>query len=425
MPTSERPPFLPLFIDAQGLPCLVVGAGEVAARKARALLQAGARLTVVAPACGAAMRELREIHPMTWHARGYQPEDLRDPRLVVAATDDEALNSTLAHEARRRGLWVNVAAPGQFGNAIIPAVIDREPFRIALYSDGAAPALARRLRLDLEALVPVRYGRLAAFAGIWRERIREAIPDAGERRAFWDALLAGPVAAQVLEGDETGAAARLKTLLHARVRPEGDQAPPAEDEARYRARMARKQAVIETRVERASRDQGVLLVLTGMGKGKSSSAFGMIARALGHGLRVGVVQFIKGTFSTGEEAFFRRFPEEVDYRVMGEGFTWVTQDRERDRQAAAAAWGSARAMLRDSALGLVVLDELNIVLKHGYLTWPEVRDALTGRVPGQHVVVTGRGAKAELIELADTVSEVTNVKHAFAVGIRAQKGIEF
>lgn len=199
----------------------------------------------------------------------------------------------------------------------------------------------------------------------------------------------------------------------------------APSDERHRARMARKQEVVEAKVARATRDKGLLLVLTGIGKGKSSSAFGMIARALGHGMKVGVVQFIKGAFSTGEEAFFRRFPEEVDYRVMGEGFTWVTQDRQRDRQAAEAAWETARAMLQNPELGLVVLDELNIVLKHGYLPLDRVLADLSRRIADQHVIVTGRGARPELIELADTVSEVANVKHAFAQGIRAQKGIEF
>ncbi|QXP84443.1 cob(I)yrinic acid a,c-diamide adenosyltransferase [Methylococcus sp. Mc7] len=199
----------------------------------------------------------------------------------------------------------------------------------------------------------------------------------------------------------------------------------APSEERHRARMARKREVVGAKVARATRDKGLLLVLTGIGKGKSSSAFGMIARALGHGMKVGVVQFIKGAFSTGEEAFFRRFPAEVDYRVMGEGFTWVTQDRQRDMQAAEAAWETARAMLQNPELALVVLDELNFVLKHGYLPLDRVLADLSRRVAGQHVVVTGRGARPELIEMADTVSEVTNVKHAFAQGIRAQKGIEF
>lgn len=189
--------------------------------------------------------------------------------------------------------------------------------------------------------------------------------------------------------------------------------------------MVRKREVVEAKVARATEDKGTLLVLTGNGKGKSSSAFGMIARALGHGMKVGVVQFIKGACSTGEEAFFRRFPEEVDYRVMGEGFTWVTQDRQRDIQAAEAAWEAAQAMLQNPEFELVVLDELNIVLKHGYLPLEKVLADLRGRVPGQHVVVTGRAARPELIELADTVSELVNIKHAFAQGIRAQKGIEF
>jgi cob(I)alamin adenosyltransferase len=197
-----------------------------------------------------------------------------------------------------------------------------------------------------------------------------------------------------------------------------------EDPERHRARMVRKQRVIESRLRKANRDQGVLLVLTGPGKGKSSSAFGMIARALGHGMKVGVVQFIKGTFSTGEEHFFRRFPEDVDYRVMGEGFTWVTQDLERDRQAAEAAWEAAQAMLQNPERGLIVLDELNNTLRHGYLPLDRVLADLEGRVEGQHVVVTGRNAPAELIELADTVSVVKSPKHAFQNGIRAQAGIE-
>jgi cob(I)alamin adenosyltransferase len=168
----------------------------------------------------------------------------------------------------------------------------------------------------------------------------------------------------------------------------------------------------------------VLLVLTGNGKGKSSSAFGMVARALGHGMRVGVVQFIKGRASTGEETFFRRFPEEVSYHVMGEGFTWETQDRQRDIAAAAAAWDVGRHLLADPALGLVVLDELNIALKYRYVLLGDVLAAVRSRPALQHVVITGRGAPQELIEAADTVSELQAVKHAFQAGVRAQKGVE-
>ena len=193
--------------------------------------------------------------------------------------------------------------------------------------------------------------------------------------------------------------------------------------ARHQARMARKKAVVDTEIAEANRDQGVLLVHTGNGKGKSSAGFGMLARALGHGMRVGVVQFIKGAFSTGEEAFFRRFPE-VAYHVMGEGYTWETQDRERDIAAAQAAWGKAAGMLADPALQLILLDELNIAFKHHYIDVNIVIDALQIRPAMQHVIITGRGAPQALIDIADTVTEMIVVKHAYAAGIRAQLGIE-
>jgi cob(I)alamin adenosyltransferase len=203
-----------------------------------------------------------------------------------------------------------------------------------------------------------------------------------------------------------------------------DERQPGDDlEARHRARMQRRKAVVDARIAAATEQRGVLLVLTGNGKGKSSSAFGMVARALGHGMRVGVVQFIKGKYATGEKAFFRRFPE-VSYHVMGEGFTWETQDRERDVRAAAAAWEVAAGMLREPAYALVVLDELNIALRYQYLALEAVLDALRSRPPAQHVVVTGRGAPVELIEAADTVTDMRVVKHAFEAGVRAQRGIE-
>ena len=192
---------------------------------------------------------------------------------------------------------------------------------------------------------------------------------------------------------------------------------------RHHRRMQRKKAVVDAKIASATADRGVLVVNTGNGKGKSSSAFGMVARALGHGMRVGIVQFIKGSFSTGEEAFFRRFPD-VSYYVMGEGFTWETQDRDRDIRAAATAWEQARRFLGDPSFHMVVLDELNIALKHHYIALPEVLDALRTRPAHQHVIVTGRGARPELIEIADTVTEMNVVKHAFEAGIRAQKGVE-
>jgi cob(I)alamin adenosyltransferase len=192
---------------------------------------------------------------------------------------------------------------------------------------------------------------------------------------------------------------------------------------RHRTRTQRQKEIVDAKVARASESRGVVLVHTGNGKGKSSAAFGMVARALGHNMRVGVLQFIKGSFSTGEEAFFRRFPE-VEYHVMGDGFTWETQDKQRDIASAQAAWKVACDMLRNPDIGLVVLDEINIALKLHYLETGQVIEALHNRPPMQHVVLTGRAAPDALIEYADTVTEMRPVKHAFEAGICAQQGIE-
>ncbi len=197
----------------------------------------------------------------------------------------------------------------------------------------------------------------------------------------------------------------------------------ADEAERHKQQMARQKAVVDAGIARATEQRGVIVVNTGNGKGKSSAAFGMVARALGHGMRVGVVQFIKGSFSTGEETFFRRFPE-VSYHVMGEGYTWETQDRERDIATAGHAWEQALAFLTDPAFDLVVLDEINIALKMGYLDVQAVLAALRARPPMQHVVLTGRGARQEIIDYADTVTEMRDVKHAFRAGIQAQPGVE-
>ncbi|MCG6542312.1 cob(I)yrinic acid a,c-diamide adenosyltransferase [Pseudomonas sp. KSR10] len=199
----------------------------------------------------------------------------------------------------------------------------------------------------------------------------------------------------------------------------------SERDERHKARMQRKKAVVDAKIAEAQDEYGLLLVHSGNGKGKSSSAFGMVARALGHGIKVGVVQFIKGAASTGEETFFRRFPDEVRYYVMGEGFTWETQDRQRDIAKAREAWTVAAELLADPGIGLVVLDELNIALKYGYLDLEPVLADIESRPMLQHVVVTGRGAPPGLIEAADTVTEMSLVKHAFKAGVKAQKGVEF
>jgi cob(I)alamin adenosyltransferase len=197
----------------------------------------------------------------------------------------------------------------------------------------------------------------------------------------------------------------------------------ADTPQQHRARMARKKAVVDAGMAQATIERGVVIVNTGNGKGKSTAGFGMIARALGHGMQVGVVQFIKGSFSTGEEAFFRRFPE-VSYHVMGEGFTWETQDQERDIAAAADAWSKASTLLQDENIAVVLLDELNIALKYQYLQLDAVIAALRARPPRQHVVITGRAAPEALLEFADTVTDMHLLKHAYHAGIKAQNGVE-
>ncbi|MEW9898425.1 cob(I)yrinic acid a,c-diamide adenosyltransferase [Chitinivorax sp. PXF-14] len=194
--------------------------------------------------------------------------------------------------------------------------------------------------------------------------------------------------------------------------------------ARHAARMARKKAHIDGKIAEANIDTGILLVLTGNGKGKSSSAFGMVARALGHGMKVGFVQFIKGRTDTGEEAFFSRQPN-IEWHVMGDGFTWDTQNREQDTRSAQAAWEMARKMLHDASVDLVVLDELTYCISYGYLDTDTVVRDLLSRPEMQHVVITGRAAPQALRDIADTVTEMEPAKHAFHAGIRAQKGVEW
>jgi len=194
---------------------------------------------------------------------------------------------------------------------------------------------------------------------------------------------------------------------------------------RHRVRMERKKAIIDGKIAAAQKEIGIIIVNTGNGKGKSSSGFGMVIRALGHGMKVAVVQFIKGAMSTGEEKFLRRFPDEVSFHAMGEGYTWETQDRERDILKAGEAWEKARSFLQDPSIGLVLLDELNIALKYRYLDVDTVIVDLLERPDMQHVVITGRGAPEELIAIADTVTEMAVVKHAFKAGIAAQAGTEW
>jgi cob(I)alamin adenosyltransferase len=198
--------------------------------------------------------------------------------------------------------------------------------------------------------------------------------------------------------------------------------PPTEAEinARHAEKMARRKAARDRMLATKTQERGLLIVHTGTGKGKSTAAFGMVMRCLGHGLRV-----VKGSWETGERKALARFGDLVTCRAMGEGFTWETQDRARDIAAARAAFEAATAMMADPTYRLVLLDELNIVLRYDYLPLEEVLAALAARPAELHVVVTGRNAKPELIAAADLVTEMTMVKHPFRSGVRAQRGIEF
>jgi cob(I)alamin adenosyltransferase len=194
---------------------------------------------------------------------------------------------------------------------------------------------------------------------------------------------------------------------------------------RHSEKMAKKKATRDRLMARKTETRGLLIVHTGPGKGKSTAAFGMALRCVGHGMKVGVVQFIKGAWDTAERRVFEGFGELVTFRAMGEGFTWETQDRARDIAAAANAWETARAMLADPAYRMVVLDEINVALRYDYLSVDAVLAALAARPEGQHAVLTGRSALPQVIEAADLVTEMALVKHPFRLGVKAQPGVEF
>jgi cob(I)alamin adenosyltransferase len=197
------------------------------------------------------------------------------------------------------------------------------------------------------------------------------------------------------------------------------------DEQRHREKMAKRKAVQDAEVAAKTIEKGLLMVHTGPGKGKSTAAFGLALRMVGRGRPVGVVQFIKGAWTTGERDALSRFGDLVEWHAMGEGFTWETQDRARDIAAAERAWQRATEMMQRPGLGLLVLDELNIALRYDYLDEAVVLAGLAARPPALHVIVTGRNARPGLIAAADLVTEMTLVKHHFAAGVRAQEGIEF
>jgi cob(I)alamin adenosyltransferase len=199
-----------------------------------------------------------------------------------------------------------------------------------------------------------------------------------------------------------------------------------EERNAYHAEKMRKKKEARDRIlATKTEERGLLIVHTGKGKGKSTAAFGMVFRALGHGFRIGTVQFVKGKWGTGERDILEKFPDQVTIRAMGEGFTWDTQDRQRDIAAAKAAWETAKQMIADESYKMILLDELNIVLRYDYLDINEVIEVLRNKPRDTHVIVTGRNAPDELIEIADLVTEMTMIEHPFRDGVKAQAGIEF
>jgi cob(I)alamin adenosyltransferase len=204
--------------------------------------------------------------------------------------------------------------------------------------------------------------------------------------------------------------------------PEAEEQPLA---ARHNEKMAKKKAARDRMMAKKTDKRGLFIVNTGAGKGKSSAAFGMGLRCIGHGMKLGVIQFIKGAWDTAERRIFESFGDLVTFKAMGEGFTWETQDRDRDIAAAERAWAAAQSMLTDPAYAMVILDELNVVLRYGYLPVEPVLAVLQARPPLQHVVVTGRNALEPVIAAADLVTEMTMVKHPFREGIKAQPGVEY
>ena len=195
--------------------------------------------------------------------------------------------------------------------------------------------------------------------------------------------------------------------------------------ARHAEKMAKKKAARDKILATKTEEKGLLIVHTGKGKGKTTAAMGLAMRCIGQGMKVGIVQFVKGVWATGERDVLAKFPELCEFTAMGEGFTWDTQDRERDVAAAARAWERAMEMMADPSFRMVILDELNIVLRYDYLSLEDVLETLRGKPHDLHVVVTGRNARDDLIEAADLVTEMTQVKHPFRAGVKAQVGVEF
>lgn len=417
-------------LHVKGKVVVVVGGGAVAERKVRALLASEALVRVVSPELSAGLRHLSEQGRIQVRQRPYVPADLAGALLVVAATGNPEVDAAVARQAETEERLVAVTADPRLGNTTFTAEFQRGPVRVAVSTEGASPALAGRLRRELERLVGPEYGHLAELLGGIRERVQRCTRRSdAERAAFFSSLVEGPALDMLARGEADRACALVENavasfLAGASITP---PAPTATGGSVPEAEGGSAEGAAPSSAAGAQQ-RGLILVNTGDGKGKSTAAFGMALRAVGQGMRVLVVQFIKGTWRTGEQRAARWLPGLEWYRG-GYGFVRFRPSRRTEDEHAARArqtWDFARGRVAGDVYDLLVLDEINVAMRLGFINPPEVAEWLVSGKPRRlHVVLTGRGAPAEIVGLADTVTEMTPVKHAYQRGVGATKGIEY
>ena len=343
---------------------------------------------------------------------------------TAQALDDEMSARIAKHKADRGNGWSTIEEPIELARAVAeaqpqaPLVIDCITFWLSNLMLGAHDvdsAVARFVRSLDERKAPTFVVSCEVGGGL--------VPETPLGRAFRDeaGLVNQQLAVSAHHCPAHGGRAR-----HATEGAAMTENVKQDEQERHRAKMANRKAAQDAEVAaKTIPEKGLLIVHTGTGKGKSTAAFGLVLRMVGNGGKCAVVQFIKGAWNTGERSVLEGFGDMVRWHTLGEGFTWETQDKTRDMAAAAKAWETAKALMQDPDLKLIVLDEINIALRYDYLPLAEVVETLKARRPDLHVVVTGRNAKREMIEAADLVTEMTLVKHHFAAGVKAQAGIEY
>jgi len=411
---------------------VVVGGGPVAERKARALLQAGARVRVVSPELTLGLCTLWERGRIEVLQRPYAPGDASGAILVVAATGRREVDAAVARQAEADERLFSVSGEPEMGNVTFTAEVRRGPVHVAISTDGASPALARRLRRELERTVGPEYGQLAELLGEVREQVQRHPGRSGaERSALFASIVRGPALDLLARGEEEAARALVHGMVSSFLAevPDRTAAPTLapgipSGEGGHPVDVAGKRILGIAK----GLDRGLVLVNTGDGKGKSTAAFGTALRAVGQGMRVLVVQFIKGNWRTGEQQAPRWLPG-LEWYKGGYGFVRIRRSHKTEEehgQRAQATWAFAREKVAGDGYDLLVLDEINVAMRLGFIDPAEVAGWLTSGKPRRlHVILTGRGAPAEVVEAADTVTEMKLVKHAYQQGIGAVKGIEF